>query len=134
MARFVEPTEAELAEFAEWLKDRPAIIQELAARIDPWSLYLLKTTGQRVTLVAYAEDGTVRVDVAACVNPGLLFERTVFGVNPDNLEPCDIPEDAGDHEPILSAIEAEENIDALRVLMRPDLFVMGDDGKAARRA
>lgn len=133
MARYVDPSEAEIAEFAEWLKDRPAIIQELAARLDPWSLYLLKTTGQRVTLVAYAEDGTVRVDVAACVNPGLLFERTVFGVNPDNLEPCDIPEDAGDHEPILSAAEAEENVDVLRVLMRPDLFVMADDGTAVRR-
>lgn len=134
MARYIEPTVAELAEFAEWLAERPPVVQELAARLDPWSLFLLKTTGQRVTIVAYGEDGTVRVEVSACVNPGLLFERTVFGIDPDDLEPCDIPEDAGPHEPILSTEEVIENIDALRVMMRPDLFDMGADGAAIRRA
>jgi hypothetical protein len=133
MARYIEPTEAEIAEFAEWLAERPPVVQELAARLDPWSLFLLKTTGQRVAIVAYGEDGTVRVEVSACVNPGLLFDRTVFGINPDDLEPCDIPDDAGPHEPILSAEDVVENIDALRVLMRPDLFEMGADGTAIRR-
>ena len=134
MARYVEPTEAELTEFAVWLADRPPVIQALAARLDPWSLFLLKTTGQRVAIVAYGEDGTVRVEVSACVNPGLLFDRTVFGINPDDLEPCDIPDDAGPHEPVLSTEEVVENIDALRVMIRPDLFVMGTDGTATRRA
>ena len=40
-------------------------------------------------------------------------------------------------EPLGSALtdeEFEQNIEALRVLIRPDLFVMGDDGIAKRKS
>jgi hypothetical protein len=52
----------------------------------------MKSTGRIVTLVSYDEDRngdchTATVEVARDDNPGLLFERQVFGVEFDELEP-----------------------------------------------
>ncbi len=54
--------------------------------------YRLKATGRIVTLVSYDEDKhgdchTVTVEVSRDDNPGLLFERQVFEVEFDELEP-----------------------------------------------
>jgi hypothetical protein len=90
MARFTEPTADTLAAFQAKLAHAPKTIRKTAEEHDPWTLYRLKPTGQRVTIESYGEDGTVTVAVLAKYNPGLTFERDVFGVKPSALEPCDL--------------------------------------------
>ena len=84
------------AGWAAWVATRPAVIQELCARLPPDRLYMLKSSGLRVTLGSYAEDGTVTVDATGLYN-ALMFERKIFGVKPEDLEECDFP---GDDEPL----------------------------------
>lgn len=132
MARVLEPTAEQEAGWKEWVESRPPGVREIAARFEPWCLYRLKSTGQRVTLRSIASDGTLTVNVTGQFNL-VTHERAVFGIDPDDLEPCELPA-AG--EPLGSAMTQEEvmdNIDALRVQVRPDLWVMGDDGVARRR-
>ena len=50
----------------------------------------MKSTGQRVTLVSYGEDGTLRVLVSGQYNC-IVFDREVFGIAADDLEECDLP-------------------------------------------
>jgi len=77
-------------ELEEWLATRPLIIRELAAKCPPDRLYRMKSTGQRVTIVAYSEAGTVRVNVTGQFNV-VTVERSVSGVSVDDLEECDLP-------------------------------------------
>jgi len=93
----------------------------------------MKSTGDRVTLRGISTDGTVHVDVTGDYNY-VLLERTVFGVDPNDLEPCELPSPDEPVGSVLTHEEFEKNIEALRVLIRPDLFVMGDDGIAKRKS
>jgi hypothetical protein len=132
MARLIEPSAEQEAAWKEWVETRPPGVREVAERFEPWSLYRLKSTGQRVTLRSIASDGTVTVNVTGQFNL-VTHERAVFGIDPDDLEPCDPPPPG---EPVGSAMtqqEVEDNIDALRVQVRPDLWYMGEDGVARRR-
>ena len=70
--------------FNEWLQGRPNCIIDMVKRYPPDVLYRMKSTGQRVTIIAYAEDGTVRVLVSGDYN-AVIFDREVFGVN---IEPA----------------------------------------------
>ena len=79
-----------------WVASRPPVIQELCALLPPDNLYKMKSTGRRVTIVSYAEDRTVTVAVTGDYNL-VALERQVFGINPDDLEECDLP---GDDEPL----------------------------------
>lgn len=92
----------------------------------------MKSTGQRVTLCSIFEDGTISVSVSANYN-FVLHERNVFGIDPNDLEPCEIPPPDELVGSVLTDEQVEENIDALRVLVRPDLFVMDNDGTAKRK-
>jgi hypothetical protein len=132
MARFAEPTAEEEAEWAIWVASRPPIVREIATKFPPWELFRLKTTGHRVTVHSFFDDGTVSVDVRAEFN-FVLHERNVFGIDPDDLEPCDLPSEGEMTGALLSHEEVEENVDALRVMIRPDLWAMGPDGKARRK-
>ena len=75
-----------------WYK---ALSKKVRARVDaypPTKKYRMKSTGRIVTLVSYDEDTnggchTATVDVSRDDNPNLLFERQVFGVEFDELEP-----------------------------------------------
>jgi hypothetical protein len=75
-----------------WYK---ALSEKVRARVDaypPTKKYRMKATGRIVTLVSYDEDkkgncNTVTVEVSRDENPELLFERQVFGVEFDELEP-----------------------------------------------
>lgn len=94
--RHTNPTPEQERLWKEWL-DKPehAKIRAAAERLDPWTLYRLKTTGQRVYLLAFTDPGgdgkvTCRVGVSGEYNL-VTFERDVFGVDPDNLEECDLP-------------------------------------------
>ena len=88
MAKIAEINQAG---FKEWLQGRSDIILDMVKRYPPDVLYRMKSTGQRVTIIAYAEDGTVRVLVSGDYN-AVLFEREVFGVHLENLEECDLPD------------------------------------------
>jgi hypothetical protein len=81
-----------------WYK---ALSEKVRARVDaypPTKRYRMKATGRIVTLVSYGEDtngdcNTVTVEVSREDNPGILFEREVFGVEFDELEVVTTPED-----------------------------------------
>lgn len=90
--------ELDQAAWNEWVSKRPVVVQELCRRLPPDRLYLMKSSGHRVTLCSYDEDGTVTVNVTGEYNR-VLFSRSVFGISPDDLEECDLPgpdEDVGD--------------------------------------
>lgn len=113
MSRIFEPTAEQEAEWKKWVESRPKIVRKVAERFDPWSLYRMGKTGQRVTIAAFSEDGTVRVNVSGEHN-FTLFERSVFGVNPDDLTPCDPPTANELTGAMLTPQEVDENIDVLR--------------------
>jgi hypothetical protein len=99
-------TPKEQAEWDEWLAERPPEIRAVAERLNPWTLYRLKTTGQFVTVLSYQEgnhgDGdpmfhnvTLNIEVNARWNWAAFPGRRVFGVNPDDLEEIDeMPEES----------------------------------------
>lgn len=132
MARHYVPTKAMLRSYKRWCASRPPIVRANAERFPPWELLLMKSTGQRVFALGYNEDGTLSVAVTGTYNL-VLHERQVFGIAPDDLEPCDLPPVDEPVGAILSDQQADENIDALKVLVRPDLWMMGPDGKAVRK-
>lgn len=100
--RFAQPTPEQEDLWRRWTADRPPVIREVIERckLDPWTLYRLKTTGQRVFVVGLSEPElttnqevkkvTCRVGVSGEFNL-VTFERQVFGVDPDDLEECDLP-------------------------------------------
>jgi len=98
----------------KWVKSRPKNIQILCKKLPPDRLYKIKSTGQRVTILSYSEDNTVKVDITGEYNL-LPFNREVFGIQPDDLEECDCPE-----EEILGVTltnkEAEDYINNLKSL------------------
>lgn len=76
--------------FTEWLAERPEVVKQLAAQFRPDRLYLLKTTGHRVTIAGYNEGNTLIVNVTGEFNK-IMFDRQVFGIPPEDLEECDLP-------------------------------------------
>ncbi len=117
MARLVDvPAEAE-AEWASWVEERPPVVREIARRFDPWSLYRMKSTGQRVTVVSIYENGTLKVEITGQFNV-IAFDRQVFGIDPDDLEPCEAPGPDEVTGALLSGEQVDDNIEALRVLSR----------------
>lgn len=98
-----------------WVASRPPVVQELCALLPPDRLYLLKSSGHRVTIASYAENRTVTVDVTGAFN-ALTFERQVFGVKPEDLEECDFPADG---EPLGVALTEQEDVEAFIDLVRP---------------
>ena len=80
------------AKWDAWVASRPPVIHELCALLPPDNLYKMKSTGLRVTIVSYEEDRTVTVAVTGDYNL-LACSRLVFGINPDDLKECDLPDD-----------------------------------------
>lgn len=137
MARIIEPTEEQERGYREWVASRPEHVRAVAERFEPWSLYRIGPNGHRVTLLSFGEekDGsvTLTVNVSAEFNM-VMFERQVFGVKPEDLEPCDLP--AADE--ILGAMiptdQVDDHIDDLRLMVRPDLWTRDPHtGKAVRK-
>lgn len=84
-------TDAELAEWGQWLKDRPETIRDLALRFPPNGLFRIKASKHYCVINSFMEDGTVTVRVT-CAFQMLAFDRVVFGLKPDELEPAPLPE------------------------------------------
>lgn len=111
-------------EWFEWVKTRPDCIRDLCERFPPDRLYRLKESGQRVTLYSYCEDGTMTVAVSGEYNL-VVFGRCVFGVFPDELEECDLP----DPSQLTGAILTEQaEVQAFVDAIRPEIL----KGKKAR--
>jgi len=132
MARLFEPTKAQLAHWRKWVKSRPPAVRAVAERFDPWSLYRLKSSGHRVTIYSFSGDGTLTVNVTGQFN-AVMFDRQVFGIAPDDLEPCEPPAPDEAVGTLMTPEDVDANRDALRVMVRPDLWVMNDDGTARRK-
>ena len=90
MAKWIEWTDEQRTAWAEWRATRPTVIQEMMDRFPYDELYRLKSSGHRVTLYSYSENGTLTVNVTGDFN-FVTFDRRVFGIEPDDLEPCDLP-------------------------------------------
>jgi hypothetical protein len=101
VAQWFDPTPENIANYAKWCADRPREVREVCKQFVPWELYKLKDTGHRVIVHAISqhkdENGdptgkiSLVVDVLGKFN-FLAMERRVFGIKPEQLEPCDLPE------------------------------------------
>lgn len=132
MARHVQPTKEEEAEYAEWVAGLPEPCRSVAQRFDIWTLYRMNSTGHRIIINGFNENGTLSVVVNGRFN-AVIHDRVVFGIDPDDLEECEAP---GPDEPVgsmLTQAEARDNIDELRAMIRPDLWRLDADGVAHRR-
>ena len=94
-AKVNETTRAHWKEFLTWAAERPAI-EGTILRYPP-GLYWLRTSGHVVNLYSYDEplDGgavTFKVNVLQELNPHVMlaFERTVFGILEEDLEPLSV--------------------------------------------
>ena len=74
-------------EWVDWVASRPPVVRAVAERLNPWTLYRLKPTGQAVIISSFFEDGTISVAVLAAFNPMSAGDFNVFGVDPNDLEP-----------------------------------------------
>ena len=94
MADIGEVDEESRQSWAEWVASRPEKIRAVAEKLFPWKLYRMKGSGHRVTLYSIDEEESgkisLQVDVTGEFN-FVAFERRVFGVDPDDLEECDLP-------------------------------------------
>lgn len=116
--------EMNMKAFDEWVAGRPPEVQAMIRRLPPDRLYLMKPTGQRVTIIAYAEDGTLRVNVSGEFN-ALTFERQVFGVKADDLEECDLPKEG---EPLGAMLTEDADIKEFIDAVRPIVLAERDKG------
>jgi hypothetical protein len=91
MALIIEWNEEQRHTWDEWVASRPSVIREMCEKFPPNRLYQLKSTNQRVTLHSYSTDGTMTVNVTGEYN-AVIFERQVFGIRPDDLVECDLPQ------------------------------------------
>ena len=117
MAQFVKPTSEQKAGWSQWVAERPDNVRKIAERFDPWTLYRLKDTDKRVTLHSFGEqpDGGVTLTVNITSEFNLIsFDRQVFGIDPDDLEECDLPVDGEPLGEVLNEDEQSEYINARR--------------------
>lgn len=133
--RIYEPTEDQQRLWREFVDSRPPNVKAVAEKLAPWLLYRLRS-GHRATLhgIDEHEDGSVTLTMSVTGDfNAVMFDRNVFGIHPDDLEECDLPA-AGD--PLGAALtqkQVAENMDAMRVLIRPDLWELDEAGNAVRR-
>lgn len=130
--RYVNPTKAQLRAWEKWVSKLPEKVRAVAERFNPWTLYRLKTTGDRVTVHSFRDDATMTVILSGRWNK-VLFERQVFGIPADELEECDLPGPDEELGSILTPEQAKENFDVIKVAVRPDLWALDENGKAVRK-
>jgi hypothetical protein len=122
VARFREPTPEQLAAWKEWVAERPPAIRAAAEKLDPWSLYRLKNTDNRVTFYSLSEgeggEITATVNVTGEFNK-VVFERRVFGIALDDMEPCDLP---GPDEDLGALLTDDDEIKAYIDAIRPEVL------------
>ena len=90
MAPIIKWTPKQRKDWDTWVASRPEAVRSTCKRFPPDRLYRLRTTGQRVTILSYSEDGTVTVSLSARYNL-VIFERQVVGITPQDLEETELP-------------------------------------------
>ena len=90
MAEYHKFNEEQQKEWNDWVATRPQVIKDLIKKVSPTTLYRLKSTGQRVFVISYAENGTVSVAYSGKYNL-VDFEQQIFGILPEELEECELP-------------------------------------------
>lgn len=108
MADWYEMDSEQQASWREWVASRPPVVREMAERFLPNKLYRLTTSNHRVTVCGFGEDGTMTVAVTGQFNR-VMFERRVFGIQPEDLEECELP---GSDEVLGAVLTEREDIDA----------------------
>lgn len=94
----MEPSSEAQQGYEQWMTERPECVRKLVTKhgFNPWTLYQMKSTKHIVTIYSYSEheDGTVTLTVSVSLkfNRVLAFERNVFGVKPEDLEECALPQ------------------------------------------
>lgn len=120
MANVEDPTPERQRQWDVWVRERPPAVREVLEKggVKPWKLYRLKSSGHRVTLCSVVEhEGsppTFIVDVSGRFNL-VAFDRRVFGIQPDDLEECDLPPDDAPLGSVLSSDEVREAIEGMDV-------------------
>jgi hypothetical protein len=101
MARYKEPTDENLQAWREWTASRPEAVRLVAERYDPWTLYTLPLGSGSKKLCRNTRWLLVFSLLCRVVVTGefnlVTHERSVFGIDPDDLEECDLP---GADEPL----------------------------------
>jgi hypothetical protein len=118
MARYKKPTPEQEQAWINWLADQPPYVGAVGKRLDPWSLFWLRD--QRVTICGFNSDPktekvTVQVNVTGQFNL-VMFDKTVFGVDPNDLTPADLP---APDEPLGAVLKGEKEIEEYIELVRP---------------
>lgn len=81
----------------QWVQTRPEPVRRIIETYGfaPWKVYRLKA-GQRVIIHSFDEcDGDPPITVTVLVSAELnlvVMERHVFGIKPEDIEECDLPE------------------------------------------
>jgi hypothetical protein len=86
--RYHDPSQKQLTAWDDYKGTLSEIGRAVADTVDPWTLYLIQETGQRVHVVEVGNDGTLVVAVDKRFNPGCV-ERNVFGILRSDLSPID---------------------------------------------
>jgi len=99
MANYQQPTPAMKQQWASWLSKAPKKLRLLFKqyKLDPFKLYLQKSTGKHVAFYAMhdpqnGDDVCAVVIVMAKYNPGEVDHRA-FGVRLTDLVECELPEE-----------------------------------------
>ncbi len=108
--RWYEPNAEQQQVWEDWCDSRPPEVARIARRFPPWELYRIGS-GHRCHVYSYGEmkDGTVELTVAVTGQFNkLAFSRRVFGIDPEELVPCDLPADDEETGEQLTQEEAQE--------------------------
>ncbi len=99
--------------YERWVCSRPPRVRQMLRSHPPDRLYRMSSTGHRVTIYSYCEDGTVTVDVTGEYNR-VAFNRRVFSIDPADLTECDLPAPDEKLGTALSPDEAKEYLARMR--------------------
>lgn len=84
-------TEIDELAWRRWVNSRPEVIQAMCKSHPPNLLYRM-SSGHRCRIYSYDENGTMTVQVTGKYNI-VAFARAVFGIKPEDLVECDLPDD-----------------------------------------
>lgn len=114
-----QPDPEEVAGWETWVNSRPLKVSAVARQFNPWQLYRMKSTGHRVLVYSFDDPTsdpqlpvTLTVLVLGKFNK-VAFERKVFGIPPEDLEPCELP---APEEEVGAALTDPEEIKAALAL------------------
>jgi hypothetical protein len=116
MARYCEPSPKQLEGYREWCASRPPNVRVVAERFTPWELFRL---GQhRVIVRSFHEEPDGSVSLAVIVSGEfnrVVIERQVFGIDPAELTPCELP---GPDEPVGVFLTDRADIDVYMAALK----------------